>query len=89
MLDVECDDVRGTSGDGHFQYHVILRIRKNPTPSVVDRLLSRKLCDPVDDVVNCRCWDENPAFRAVADIIVFREQRNGQSNLKFPQISSQ
>jgi len=89
MLAVKGDKVRCPGSHCHLQNHVILRIRKNAAPKVVNGLLPGKLCDPVDHVIDRRCRDQNPASRAVADIIVFREQRNGQCDLEFTPISRQ
>jgi len=89
MLVVECDDVRCSSCHRHFQNHVILRIRKDATPQIVDRLLPGYLRDPIDHVVHRRGWDWNPASGPMAYIIIFREQRNGKRYLEITLIGCQ
>ena len=82
MLAVECDNVGSFGSHGYLQNHVILRIGKDSTPQIVNGLLPGNLCNPIDHGVN-RCQrDGYPAFRAVADIIILRKQRNGQRNLE-------
>lgn len=89
MLVVECDDVRCSGGYRHFQDHVILGVRKDATPQIVDGLLPGYLRDPIDHVVHRRGWDWDPATGPMADIVVFRKQRNGQRDLEITLIGCQ
>ncbi len=73
---VECNNVTGSRRDRQFQNHVILRIRKDATPKIVYGLLLGNLRNSIDHIVNGVRRDEYPTLRPVADIIVFREQRN-------------
>ena len=89
MLEVECDDVGSAGGHGNFQNHVILRIGKDATPQIVNDLLPGNLCNPIDHGVHRCRGDGYPALQAVADIIILRKQRNGQSDLKITLVGSQ
>lgn len=81
--------MRGTGRNSHFQNHVILRIGKDATPEIMDGLLPGNLRYPVDHVINRSQRNRDSGLRPTANIIIFREQRNGQRDLEITLIGSQ